>query len=66
MTNTIDAWGIKKPDGTLIPAATFEEGALFDMIGLLTFGVSEGVTRGIMEAKGYKSVRVKITEVENE
>jgi hypothetical protein len=66
MTNTTEAWSIKKPDGTLIPAAAFGEDALFDMIGLLTFGASEGVTRGIMEAKGYKSVRVKITEVENE
>jgi hypothetical protein len=65
MANTTDAWGIKMPDGTLIPAATFEEDALFDMIGFLTFGVSEGVTRGILEAKGYKLVRVKIVEVED-
>jgi hypothetical protein len=65
MANTVDAWGIKKPDGTLIPAAAFGEDALFDMIGILAFGASEGVTRGILEAKGYKSVRVKIVEVED-
>lgn len=64
MANTIEAWGIKKPDGTLLPAATFEEGALFDIIGLMAFGHPEGVTRAILEPVGYKSVRVLITEVE--